>query len=240
MAPHMPSSLTIRRSSRLPLAVPAGDQSHTLKARAAFHVSIVQPVIVGMGHVDGPIPADDLAEGKTERGVEHGGVNADIFEKLDPAVGTDFVKGAGLKVMQVGRMKMVERRKWIEERVVSYLARYAGGMYSIISLQSSITWPSPSIIVCPFNAIKLSSSRSGYYPRSSRRWPFVKASSLRSAVEKTLANRTPITLPWELRIARVPGKRERAHHERPARPELRFRAGFTELSPRPPDSFRCC
>ena len=81
------------------------NQAHALKARAALHVGVIEPVVVGARDVDGPIAADDLAESETEGGVKHGGFDADVFQKIDPAVGADFVERARLKVMQVGRVQ---------------------------------------------------------------------------------------------------------------------------------------
>ena len=56
-----------------------------------------------------------LPNAKTERRVEHGFFDADIFEKIDPAVGADFVERAGRKVVHVGGVQMVEGRKGIEK-----------------------------------------------------------------------------------------------------------------------------
>ena len=75
----------------------------------------MEPVVVSPRNVDRPIPADDLAERQTEGGVKHGRFDADVFQKIDPAVGADFIERARLEVMQVGGVKMIERRKRIKK-----------------------------------------------------------------------------------------------------------------------------
>jgi len=91
------------------------NEPHALKARAALHVVVVEPIVVRPGHVDGPIAADDFAEGETEGSVKHGGFDADVFQKIDPAVGPHFVKCPRLEIVEVRRMKVIERRKGVKK-----------------------------------------------------------------------------------------------------------------------------
>ena len=132
-----------------------GNQTHATKSRAALHVGIVEPIVVRASDIDSPVAADDLAKSKSESGVKDGGFDADIFQKFNPAVGPDFIERAGLEIVQIRRMKMIERRKGIKETVGVVFVPIRVGMNSTMALVSSITCPSPSMIVWPLNGIRL-------------------------------------------------------------------------------------
>ena len=87
------------------------DQAHRLEARALREIGVVQPIVIGARQLDGPVAADDLAEGETGAGVEHRGADTDIFKKQLPALAADVGEGARRRDVAVRRMKMVDGRK---------------------------------------------------------------------------------------------------------------------------------
>jgi hypothetical protein len=88
---------------------------------------MMKPIVVRPGDVDGPVAADNLAKGKSESRVKDGGLDTNVFEKFHPAVGPNFIKRAGLEIVQVGRMQMIQRRKGVEETVGVVFGSISGG-----------------------------------------------------------------------------------------------------------------
>ena len=89
------------------------DQAHRLEARAFRRVRVVHPIIISARQLDGPVAADDLAEGEPGAGVKHGGADAHVFEKKLPAFAADVGEGALRREVAVGGMQMIDGRKRI-------------------------------------------------------------------------------------------------------------------------------
>ena len=90
-----------------------GDQAHRLEARALRQIGVMDPIVIGARQLDGPVAADDLAEGETRAGIKHSRADADVLEKQFPAFAPDVGEGALRREVAVGGMQMVDGRKRI-------------------------------------------------------------------------------------------------------------------------------
>src|SRR5712692_6633016 len=72
--------------------------------------------------------------------------------------GPTLLNAPGGKSCRFDEWRWSSGGKGLKKLWVSYLSRYEGGMKPTMALVSSITCPSPSIIVLPLYAIKHSSS----------------------------------------------------------------------------------
>src|SRR5262249_59409632 len=81
------------------------------KATALRKISIVDPVVISPRQLDGPIAADDLAEGKPGAGVQDGSADSDLLEKQFPSLATDVGECSFRSEMAVGAVQVIDGRK---------------------------------------------------------------------------------------------------------------------------------
>src|SRR5207237_10916128 len=86
-------------------------QAHRFEPAALREIGVVYPIVVSARQLDGPVAADDLAEGQTGARVKHRGADADFFEKHFPAFAADVGERALRGEVAIGRVEMVDGRK---------------------------------------------------------------------------------------------------------------------------------
>ncbi len=73
----------------------------------------MDPIVIGARQLDGPVAADDLAEGEPGAGIKDGRADADVFEKQLPTFAADVGERALRREVAVGGMQMVDGGKGI-------------------------------------------------------------------------------------------------------------------------------
>ena len=63
------------------------NERHAFEARVELYVGFMEPVVVGARGRHRVVKADDLAVGKSGGRIEHGPFDADVVEKIEPALG---------------------------------------------------------------------------------------------------------------------------------------------------------
>ena len=89
------------------------DNRHPFEARIELYVGLMEPIVVGTRDCHGIVETDDLAVGKSHGRIEHGPLDADVVEKIEPALRPDRgpLVALGRRLHCPTGMEMIQRWK---------------------------------------------------------------------------------------------------------------------------------
>ena len=88
-----------------------GDEGEPDEPGAALDVGVVEPVVVGPAHGDGPVPVDDVSVGQPARREQRRAVDADLVHEHQPLFDTDLGERPRRRCDRLSGVEVVDRRE---------------------------------------------------------------------------------------------------------------------------------